>query len=130
MKKPLRAQPLTKTPPVCLRAIDDPSYRTILLVGEGCITRRRCRTTSRTPLFVEVTAGLTIELGSVRVNKRRYPKLIISPATGSLEHISELATRILAVTGAAIAGADTTQVTQLAQIKAAGRILRNAIQGA
>jgi hypothetical protein len=76
MKRLKRAQPRSKTPPVSLRG-ESTGERVVLMLDESHVTTERSASTSRQPIFLRLGAGLTVKVGSRKVNKRRYPLLTI-----------------------------------------------------
>jgi hypothetical protein len=77
MKKPRRAQPRKATPPIHLRDFDG-NDRCILMLDDTYTTTKEMRTTTRSPLFIQLSPGVKVSLDSRRVMKRRYPLLRIS----------------------------------------------------
>jgi hypothetical protein len=79
LKRRLRAQPRSKTPPVSFRG-EASGERTVLMLDESFTTAEQVTSSSRQPIFLKLGAGVTVTLASRKVNKRRYPQLRIQIA--------------------------------------------------
>lgn len=78
IRKLRRAQPRSKTPPISFREESD-GERVILLIDESFSTGdANWLTTTRQPMFLSLGPGLALTLGTRRVQKRRYARLLIT----------------------------------------------------
>jgi hypothetical protein len=75
MKKLKRKQPRRMTPPLVL--CDEEGFRSIVELGDHLVTSAPNHS-ARTTAYITFMPGLTIEVRSKCVNKRRITRLIVS----------------------------------------------------